>query len=165
MWDENPDTQAALQRLGLDRQSSLTDAKAAFRHQAKTLHPDHTPASEQTLLALAECIQAIRHLENCAPVLVEIELDPAEAASGLTRSLQHKGRSAVFRIEAGAQTGDQVAAIGDPSFQARIVLTGQPAAEPQKAGADRLKDFVSEFASREPSARFAGWLRKAHSAA
>ncbi|MEE2527006.1 hypothetical protein V0U79_11555 [Hyphobacterium sp. HN65] len=165
MWDDSPDTQAALARLGLDGRSSLADAKAAFRHRARALHPDHTPASEKTLLELAECIRAIRHLENSAPVVFEISLDAEAAANGVTRSAEYKGRSGVFRIAAGSQNGDIVPAIGDPSFKAVIAVAQTNPASAKETPRGGLSAFVDEFATREPAARFAGWLRKAHSAA
>lgn len=165
MWDDNPDTRAALLCLGLDHQSTLADVKAAFRHKARTLHPDCTPASEQTLLELAQCIQAIRHLENCAPLTVDCPLTPAEANNGITRTLRHKGRSGVFRIDAGARDGDIIPAVGDPGFKAVILLNETELAASENPASGQLASFVSEFATREPAARFAGWLRKAHSAA
>lgn len=164
MWGSDPDILRALKVLGLGPEASLEEAKAAFRKRAKALHPDHTPATPETLSSLAGIIRAIRHIEKTGGVEIVLTLSEDEARNGVSRTASHKGRSGVFRIDPGTASGARLSAIGDPAFTAEIrVLTGAKGCnDTRETGLDR---FIDDFVKSPPAARMAGWLRKTRSAA
>lgn len=164
MWGSDPDIARALGVLGLGPEASMPDAKSAFRQIAKRLHPDHTPPTAKTLSRLAEAIHAIRTLEKSDSLEVELALSPGDARDGVTRTVTRRGRSGVFRILPDTASGARIAAIGDPAFTIviRIEAQTQTSAPTTEAGLNR---FVDDFVKGSPTARLAGWLRKARSAA
>ncbi|MBI1236638.1 MAG: hypothetical protein GC188_08145 [Alphaproteobacteria bacterium] len=164
MWGSDPDILRALNVLGLEPGASLAEAKAAFRQRAKALHPDHTPATPETLSRLADAVKAIRCLEKSCGMEIVLTLSGDEAREGVARTASQNGRSGVFRIEPGTVSGARVSAIGDSAFTAVIrVIAGSTG--PEAVDTSGLDRFIDDFVKRPPAARMAGWLRKARSAA
>lgn len=164
MWGSDPDIARALEVLGLAPDASMPDAKSAFRQIAKRLHPDHTSPTPETLSRLADAIHAIRTLEKCDSLEVELTLSPDDIRDGVTRTVAHRGRSGVFRILPGTTAGTRIAAIGDPAFTIVIRIETQTQTH-ESSGNAGLHRFVDDFVKGSPTARLAGWLRKARSAA
>jgi hypothetical protein len=164
MWASDPDITRSLKVLGLAPDASLAQAKAAFRQRAKALHPDHTPATPETLSRLADAVKAIRHLEKSDATEIVLTLTPAEARTGISRTVTHNGRSGVFRITAGTAAGTRISAVGDPAFLAMIRIACESGSD-SVTGETGLGRFIDDFVNRSPAARMAGWLRKARSAA
>lgn len=164
MWGSDPDIMRTLKVLGLGPEASLAEAKAAFRERAKALHPDHTPATPETLSSLSTAIKAIRHLEKSGGMEIVLTLSEDEARNGVSRTASHMGRSGVFRIDPGTVSGTRLSAIGDSAFTAEIrIMTGSEGCNDiREPGLDR---FIDDFVKSPPAARMAGWLRKARSAA
>ena len=164
MESTDPEKLRALDALGLGPNASLADAKAAFRSRAKRLHPDHTPATAETLSQLALAVKAIRHLETTDRLEIILTVTVAEAQSGVSRTVTHKGRSGVFRIFPDSVSGMRVSAIGDPAFIAKIRVATQSQSQSDRSEFG-LNAFIDEFVKGSPASRLAGWLRKARSAA
>jgi len=164
MWSCDRESKRALYVLGLGPDASLEDAKSAFRQHAKRLHPDHTPATPETLSQLASMIKSIRYLENSSKLDVAITISADEARRGISRTVTHKAKSGVFRIAPDTPSGTLISAIGDPTFFASIFVEAQPdiGACDRESG---LNQFMNDFVKASPASRMAGWLRKARSAA
>lgn len=165
MWGSDPKLKAALQTLGLDSDATFSHAKAAFRQCAKALHPDRTPPTPASLASLADAIAAIRTLEKARAHEIELDISPREAMTGVHRAWSSEGRSGVFRIPRGIESGTIVTAIGDSNLAARISISEQATDASNPDQAINLEQFVSEFAVEPPATRFANWLRRARSAA
>ncbi len=164
MWGSDPDILHAMTVLGLGPDASLADAKSAFRRRAMALHPDQTPATPETLSRLADAVHAIRCLEQSAQIGTVLVISAAEARKGVSRTVTRKGRSGVFRIEPGTVSGTRISAVGETAFIAVIRIQEQPGRGQEDAGTG-LGRFIDDFVRSPPAARFAGWLRKARSAA
>jgi len=164
MESTDPEKLRALDALGLGPDASMADAKAAFRSRAKRLHPDHTPATTETLSQLALAVKAIRYLETSDRLEITLTVTAAEAQSGVSRTVTHKGRSGVFRILPKTVSGMRVSAIGDPAFMANIRVATQSQSQSNRSEFG-LNAFIDEFVKGSPASRLAGWLRKARSAA
>lgn len=164
MWGSDPDILRSLKALGLAPEASLAQAKAAFRQRAKALHPDHTPATPETLSLLADAVKAIRHLEKSDIMEIILTLSPDEARTGVSRTVTRKGRSGVFRIAPETASGTRIPAIGDTAFTAVIRIRAETDGRNQgiETGLDQ---FIDDFVKSSPASRMAGWLRKARSAA
>jgi len=164
MTGTDPNILRALEALGLGPDASMPEAKSAFRKIAKRLHPDRTEPTPETLSRLAQAVHAIRTLEKSDTLQVELPLSPFDARNGVTRTITHRGRSGVFRILPGTCSGARITAIGDPAFTL-VVLIEEPSQMDQATGNAGLNRFVDDFVKGSPTARLAGWLRKARSAA
>lgn len=156
-------TSDAKRLLGVAPDASLREAKTAFREIAKQLHPDCTPASHETLARLADAIAAIRFLETANPVIFDVILTEDEAQRGTLRALRKDGRSGVFKIPPGVRSGMEIEAVGDASLVLRLTVQAD---QMRQAKQEEARDsFMNEFVKTSPTARFAGWLRKARPAA
>jgi len=165
MWDAHPDIDAALATLDLEPGATLAQAKAAFRKKAHELHPDKTAPTPETLAQLAASVKAIRLLESQVATIVDLAVSAHEAEFGATRTLTANGRTLMVRIPAGISQGTLVRAVGHTAIRVRISIDGpmdMAEMQPDGSGLDR---FIDAFVKATPASRFAGWLRKARSAA
>lgn len=155
--------------LGLEPGDGPGAAKSAFRTLVKTLHPDVTPPTPETLSRLAEIVAAMDVIKANAPVCLDIEISRTEAATGVTRTLRHGERPVLVRIPAGTRDGERVTAVGETGtvVTIRVADAGETEAPdiPSLIERDDLDTFIHEYSRPSAHARLARWIRKAQSAA
>ena len=155
--------------LGLAPGDGREAAKSAFRALVKTLHPDVTPPTPQTLARLAEIVAAMDLIKANAPVCLDIEINRTEAATGVTRTLRHGERPVLVRIPAGTRDGERVTAVGEPGTIITIRIAAAqdtgPSDIPSLLDRADLEAFIHEYSRPSAHARLARWIRKAQSAA
>ncbi|WP_417482608.1 hypothetical protein [Maricaulis sp.] len=159
---------AAYAAFGLEPGAGLIAAKARFRDEVKTLHPDTTEPTPEALTRLAFIVEAIRFLERHLPACMEVEISAEQARRGLTRSLRSGDRAILLRIPPGVADGTSLQAVGEPDIMIQVrILAAAPgaAATPGPADFEPLDDFIEAFSRPSANARFARWIRKAQSAA
>lgn len=159
----------AYRALGLEPGAGPAAAKSAFRTLVKTLHPDVTPPTSQTLTRLAEIVAAMECIKAARPVCLEIEISGTDAATGLTRTLRSGERPILVRIPAGTRDGEQIAAVGEPDIMVTVRVLARRG-EMSGEGADPfihadLDAFIHEYSRPSAHARLARWIRQAQSAA
>jgi hypothetical protein len=146
-------------------------AKSAFRALVKTLHPDVTPPTHETLSRLAQIVAAMELIKATGPCQLELTIDRTRAATGVTRTLRAGNRPILVRIPAGTRDGERVAAVGEPDIWITVhVETGQTdcapdTGEPDLAESADLEAFIHTYSRPSAHARLARWIRKAQSAA
>lgn len=156
----------AFRALGLPPGASLADAKSAFRNRVKTLHPDRSAPTEDSLAALSNAIAAMRLIESAGLFEAEVWVSPEQGRTGVTRLVSSGLRREFVRVPPGTTDGAVIPAIGDPS--ARITIRYREEAEDWSAAmpdADAVQRFIADFAAPSPAARFARWARTPRSAA
>lgn len=168
MTSRVPSVNEAYAIFGLRPEDGLTAAKRKFRDLVKTLHPDITPATPNTLSRLADAVSAIRLLEDAIPACMDLEISAEQARDGITRTLRAGRKRVLVRIPAGTGDGDMVNIVGEQNAAVMIhvmaaTIAQQPPCEPLDFAP--LDDFIDEFSRPSPNTRFAGWIRKAQNAA
>jgi len=159
----------AYSALGLEPGDGPDAAKSAFRALVKTLHPDVTPPTPETLSRLAEIVAAMDVIKANAPVCLDIEISRTEAATGVTRTLRHGERPVLVRIPAGTRDGERITAVGESGTIVTIRIAAAAETEapdiPSLIERDDLDAFIHEYSRPSAHARLARWIRKAQSAA
>jgi hypothetical protein len=168
MTSRVPSVNEAYAIFGLRAEDGLTAAKRKFRDLVKTLHPDVTPATPETLSRLANAVAAMRQLEQVIPACMDLEISARQARDGITRTLRAGNKRVLVRIPAGTKNGDIVNIVGEENAAVMIHVLAATAAElapcdPLDFGP--LDDFIDEFSRPSANTRFAGWIRKAQSTA
>lgn len=156
----------AFRALGLAPGATLADAKKAFRDRVKTLHPDRSAPTENSLAALSNAIAAMRLIESAGLFEVEVWISPEQGWTGVTRLVSVGFRREFVRIPPGTTDGAVIPAIGDPS--ARITIRYREEAEDWTADlpeTNAIQRFIADFVAPSPAARFARWARTPRSAA
>jgi hypothetical protein len=155
--------------LGLEPGAGQAAARSAFRALVKTLHPDVTPPTPQTLSRLAEIVAAMDCIKAARPVCLEVQISTTDAATGLTRTLRAGERPILVRIPAGTADGARIAAVGEPDIWVTVhVRSHSDQADdklPGMAPAADLDAFIHEYSRPSAHARLARWIRQAQSAA
>lgn len=168
MTSRVPSVNEAYAIFGLRAEDGLTAAKRKFRDLVKTLHPDVTPATPDTLSRLANAVAAMRLLEESIPACMDVEVSASQARDGLTRTLRAGNRRVLVRIPAGTRDGDIVNIVGEENAAVTIHVIAASAAElapSEPLDFGPLDDFIDEFSRPSANTRFAGWIRKAQNAA
>jgi hypothetical protein len=168
MTSRVPSVNEAYAILGLRAEDGLTAAKRKFRDLVKTLHPDVTPATPDTLSRLANAVAAMRLLEDNIPACMDVEISASQARDGLTRTLRAGHKRVLVRIPAGTKDGDSVKIVGEENAAVMVHVLAATAAEMAPAEPldfGPLDDFIDEFSRPSAHTRFAGWIRKAQNAA
>ena len=154
--------------LGLEPCAGFGAAKSAFRERVKTLHPDQTPPTQDTLSELADIVAAIRLIETQRPSCLEIEISVFDAEMGAARALKLGEKPVIVRIPAGTENGMELPVVGEEDIRVRIkVRPPKPSyrAPERAAMSEQLDEFVSEFSRPSAVSRLARWIRKSQSAA
>ncbi|WP_203293174.1 hypothetical protein [Maricaulis parjimensis] len=159
----------AYSALGLEPGDGPLAAKSAFRTLVKTLHPDVTEPTPQTLTQLARIVAAMELIKAVGPTGLDLEISSNQAATGLTRTVRHGERPLLVRIPAGVLDGEIIHAVGEPDITITIRITAsepvpESPAAPLVESAD-LDAFIHEYSRPSAHARLARWIRKAQSAA
>lgn len=158
--------EAACRTLGLAPGASVDAAKRAFRQRVKTLHPDRTPPTAETLAALSDAIAAMRTIESADVFEADLWISPEQARAGVTRLVSSGMRREFVRIPPGAADGQVLGAIGDGTARITVrIRPAGPATEARSGDVGAIERFVADFASPSPAARFARWARGPRSAA
>ena len=156
----------AFRTLGLPPGATLADAKKSFRDRVKTLHPDRSAPTEDSLAALSNAIAAMRLIESAGLFEAEVWISPEQGRTGVTRLVSGGLRREFVRIPAGTADGAVLSAIGDPS--ARITIRFREETVDWTANtpnADAIQRFIADFVAPSPATRFARWARTPSNAA
>ena len=176
----------AYEALGLKGDEDFDAVKAAFRKRVKTVHPDTSEATPQTLARLQTLLKAYEVLRQYAPRRHNLVITPEEARKGGLRTVQiGEDRTTMVRIPTGARTGMILAPVGDAHWRIHVTVRDVMVnpdldvgdkekearerklrqLEEQKARAEAgdiggvLAAFLDRFVKASPAARFAGWAR------
>lgn len=161
-----PRLDKAFNALGLAPSASLSEAKTAFRDRVKSLHPDRTPPTEESLASLSEAITAMRDIESGVAFETEIWLSPEQVRTGVTRLVSSGMRREFVRIPPGTADGAVLSAIGNSASRITVRHKADMSGEHEVIdGKMAIEQFVADFAAPSPASRFAGWARRRSSAA
>ncbi len=176
----------AYEALGLMGDEDFDVVKAAFRKRVKTVHPDTSEATPQTLARLQTLLKAYEVLRQYAPRRHALVITPEEARKGGLRTVQiGEDRTTMVRIPTGARTGMILSPVGDAHWRIQLSVRdvmvdpqldkGRKEREARERKLKQLEEqnaraesgeiggvlaaFLDRFVKASPAARFAGWAR------
>lgn len=176
----------AYEALGLKGDEDFDAVKAAFRKRVKTVHPDTSEATPQTLARLQTLLKAYEVLRQYAPRRHNLVITPEEARKGGLRTIKIEDRDAMVRIPVAVRTGSVITPIGDPNWRVYVhvrdcmvdadLSAGQAekqrreqaakdfAEQAARAEADDtagvLRAFYDAFVKKSPAARLVSWAKR-----
>lgn len=177
---------AAYRIFGLQGDEDFGQVRAAFRALVKTVHPDTTEATPETLAKLQRMLKAYEVLRAHAPRRHDLQITPDEARKGGLRTIKIDDRDAMVRIPIGVKHGTVLTPIGDPGWRVYVLVRDkmvdadlnageaerkaredrekafaeQAAREEAEANAGVLRAFYDNFVKKSPAARLIGWARR-----
>ncbi len=161
-----PELDDAYAVLGLEPGADQKAIKAAFRARIKTLHPDVSIPSPETLSELARVIAAAKTLEKSTDSICCLTITPVEAARGVTRIIPQFGQNLIVRIPAGTKHETIIQAVGQDTHSFSIgIAVAESNSRDNTSRRSALPEFAERYASPSPAARFASWLRRKSTAA
>ncbi|MGY6626903.1 MAG: DnaJ domain-containing protein [Oceanicaulis sp.] len=177
---------AAYRVFGLDGDEDFGEVRARFRALVKTVHPDVTATTPQTIAKLQRMLKAYEVLQIHAPRRHDLEITPEEARKGGIRTIKIEDRETMVRVPVAVKTGTVVIPIGDPLWRVHIhvrdvmvnpdlsvseterqgrlarakAFAETAAREEAEETAGVLRTFYDKFVRASPAARLARWARK-----
>ncbi|MCH8490368.1 MAG: J domain-containing protein [Oceanicaulis sp.] len=177
---------AAYRVFGLTGDEDFSEVRARFRALVKTVHPDVTPSTPQTIAKLQRMLKAYEVLRIHAPRRHDLEITPEQARKGGIRTIKIEDRETMVRVPVAVKTGTVVIPIGDPLWRVHIhvrdvmvnpdLSVGEAESQARAARANAfaesaareeaedtagvLRAFYEKFVRASPAARLARWARK-----
>jgi hypothetical protein len=177
---------AAYRAFGLTGDEDFGEVRARFRALVKTVHPDVTPSTPQTITRLQRLLKAYEVLRIYAPRRHDLEITPEDARRGGIRTIRIEDREALVRVPVGVKTGAVITPIGDPHWRVHVhvrdvmvnpdlsvseterqarearaeAFAESAAREEAEETAGVLRAFYDKFVKASPAARLARWARK-----
>ncbi|KAA5804556.1 J domain-containing protein [Alkalicaulis satelles] len=177
---------AAYRAFGLNGDEDFSEVRARFRALVKTVHPDVTPSTPQTIAKLQRLLKAYEVLRIHAPRRHDLVITPEDARKGGIRTIKIEEREALVRVPVAVKSGTVLIPIGDPHWrvhvhvrdvmvetelsvsdterqarEARARAFAETAARKEtEETAGVLRSFYEKFVKASPAARLARWARK-----
>jgi len=177
---------AAYRAFGLTGDEDFGEVRARFRALIKTVHPDVTPGTPQTIAKLQRLLKAYEVLQIHAPRRHDLEITPEDSRKGGIRTIKIEEREALVRLPVAVKTGTVLIPIGDPHWRVHIHVRDKmvnpdlsvgeaerqarehraqafaeaAAREEAEESAGILRGFYDAFVKASPAARLARWARK-----
>ncbi|MCC5995173.1 MAG: DnaJ domain-containing protein [Oceanicaulis sp.] len=177
---------AAYRAFGLTGDEDFSEVRARFRALVKTVHPDVTPTTPQTIAKLQRLLKAYEVLRIHAPRRHDLEITPDDARKGGIRTIRIEEREALVRLPVGVKNGTVLVPIGDPHWRVHVhvrdvmvnpdlsvsetereareararAFAESAARDEAEETAGILRGFYEKFVKASPAARLARWARK-----
>lgn len=156
---------AAYRAFELTGDEDFGEVRARFRALVKTVHPDVTPPTPQTIARLQRLLKAYEVLRIHAPRRHDLEITPEDARKGGIRTIRIDEREALVRLPVGVTSGTVLTPVGDPLWRVHVhvrdimVHTDISVSETERQAREERARAFAETAARQEAEESAGVLR------